>query len=318
MAGTASSQLRSAHILESVPGTIPATPGFTTLHAPARMVATPQTIEGRSLTAKGGRLGRGINGIDVTGSIEDSLKYGVYDNFLATLLQGTWSSDVLKDGKAQTTVAIENTIPAGVGGTATMMRYRGVEALSGTLNLAARQAATLNLTLAGRGSDDASTTAISGATYADPTISDPLSSGADVGTIAFYDTVAEENIVLDCMMSLEASFAFENRDLQPKIGSNDLCGITRGDFLPVLTASMYIEANFLAIYNAARAQHDPFSVTVPLGSLTGEKYTLVFPRCHFASTSLDTTGASAMQSIVIHPEYDSDSGATLTVTRAVT
>ncbi|MCD1619131.1 hypothetical protein K7H20_13760 [Salipiger manganoxidans] len=311
MAGTSSSQLRSAHILEATPGTIPATPAFTTLHAPARMVATPQTIEGRSLVAKGGRLGRGINGIDVTGTLEDSLKYGVYDNFLATLLQGAWATDVLKDGKAQTTVAVENTLPAGVGGTSTMMRFRGVEAMSGTLNLTARQAATLNLTLAGRGSDDASTTAITGATYTDPTVVDPLSSGADVGTIVF------EDITLDCMQSLEINFAFEGRELQPKISSNDLCGITRGDFLPVLTANIYLEANFLAIYNAARARHDPFSVTIPLGSVTGEKYTIEFPRCHFASTSIDTTGAAVMQNVTIHPEYSTSDSATVIITRAV-
>lgn len=311
MAGTASSQLRSAHILEATPGTIPATPAFVNLHAPARMTATPQTIEGRSLIARGGRLGRGVNGIDVTGSIEDSLKYGVYDNFLATLLQGAWSTDVLRDGKAQTTVSIENTLPAGVGGTATMMRFRGVEALSGTLNLTARQAATLNLTLAGRGSDDATTTAIVGATYADPTISDPLSSGADVGTIVF------NGYTLDCMQSLAIAFNFENRDLQPKISSDDLCGITRGDFLPVLTANIYIESNFLAIYNAARERHAAFSVTVPLGSVTEEKYTIVFPRCYFGTTSIDMGGAAAMQNVTIHPEYDSVSGATVTITRSV-
>lgn len=311
MAGSASSQLRSAHILEVTPGTIPATPGFTTLHAPARMSGAPQTLEGRSLIAKGGRLGRGINGIDVTGTLEDSLKYGVYDNFLATLLQSAWASDVLKDGKAETTVAIENTIPAGAGGTATMTRFRGVEAMSGTLNLTARQAAMLNLTLAGRGSDDATTTAITGATYADPTIVDPLSSGADVGTIVF------EDYTLDCMQSLAIAFNFERRELQPKISDNDLCGITRGDFLPVLTANMYIEANFLAIYNAARARHDPFSVTIPLGSVTGEKYTMVFPRCHFATASLDTSGAAAMQNVVIHPEYSVSDSATVILTRAV-
>lgn len=311
MAGSASSQLRSAYVPEATPGTIPATPGFLTLPAAARMSAMAQAIEGRSLAAKGARLGRGVNGIDVTGSLEDSVKYGVYDNLLATLLQGAWSDDVLKDGKAQTTVAVENTIPAGVGGTSTMMRYRGVEALSGSLKLAARQAAKLSLTLAGRGSDDATATAIAGATYTDPTVVDPLSSGADVGTIVF------NGYTLDCMQSLDIAFNFDGRDLQPKISSNDLCGITRGDFLPVLTANMYIEANFLAIYNAARASHTAFSVTVPLGSVTEQKYTLAFPSCHFDTAGLDLSGASAMQSVVIKPQYDTSSAAVLTVTRAI-
>lgn len=313
MTGTAASQLRSAYVAESTPGTIPSTPGFTTLHAPLRMAARSQIIEHRSLISQGARLGHGINGIDVAGELPQTpLVYGVYDDLLATLLQGAWSSDELTDGKAVTTVAVENMMPAGVGGTNTMLRYRGVEALNGTLRLQARQAATLQMTMAGRGSDDASATAISGATYTDPTEADPLSSGTDVGTI----TMA--GYTLDCFESLEVNFAFETRDLQPKISSDDLCGITRGDFVPVLTGNVYVEGNFLAIYNAARDRtNSAFKVTIPLGSVTGEKYTLEFHSCHFGPTEIDMSGASLMQSVEIRPHYDTSEDCVLTVTRAV-
>jgi hypothetical protein len=313
MAGSASSQLRSAYVAESTAGTIPSTPSFTTLHQRADMKATPAVIEHRSQVSQGARLGNGISEIDVTGEIaETPLVYGVYDDLLATLLQGAWSSDNLDDAKTVTTVSIENTIPAGDGGTNTMMRYRGVEAISGSINLASRSAATIALTLAGRGSDDATTTAITGATYTDPTEADPLSSGADVGTIAF------SGYTLDCMQSLEIAFNLESRDPQPKISSDDLCGITRGDFLPVLTANMYLEDNFLAIYNAVRDRtNSSFSVTVPIGSVSGEKYTLVFPSCHFGSGDLDFSGANAMQEVQILPQYDTATDRVLRITRAV-
>ena len=311
MAGAASSELRSAYVAEVTPGTTPATPSFNTLHSGVRMMAKPVITQGRSLIAGGGRLGQGYEAIDVTGSLESPLIYGVYDDFLATLLQGAWSSDVLVDAKATTAITVENTVPAGAGGTPTMLRYRGVEATSGTLALKARTAANLSLQMVGRGSDVATTTAITGATYTDPTEADPLSSGQDVGTIVF------DGYTLDCMEALEIAFAFENRDLQPKISSDDLCGITRGDFLPVLSANMYLEANFLAIYNAARARHASFAVTVPLGSVTGEKYTLEFPACNFGETEIDWSGASVMQKVQILPQWDASSGATLTVTRAV-
>ncbi|WP_108482260.1 phage tail tube protein [Oceaniglobus ichthyenteri] len=311
MAGTSTSQIKSAFIKEATPGTTPATPGFTTMHDGAMMVAKPLVVSGTSLTAKGQRSGHGILGIDVTGTLEGPLVYGVLDDWLESLLQGAWSADVLKNGSATKSLTVENTIPAGNGGTATMLRFRGVEATSGTLTLKAREQANLNLTLLGRGSDPATTTAIAGATYADPARSDPLSSGQDVGTIAF------NTFTLDCMESLDINFAFEKREIQPKISSDDLCGITRGDFLPVLTANMYVESNFLAIYNAARATHSPFSVTVPLGSITGEKYTLVFPACHFGSTEIDMSGNTVMQKIEILPQYDKTAEATLIVTRAV-
>lgn len=313
MTGTASSQVRSAYIAETTPGTIPATPAFTTLHTIAHMTATPRGIEHMSQVSQGARLGRGIDQIDVNGDLPATpVVYGVYDDLLATLMQGSWSSDVLTDGKAETTVAIENALPAGVGGTTTMMRYRGVEAISGTINLASRSAATIAMTLAGRGSDDATTTAITGATYTDPTELDPLSSGADVGTIAF------DGYTLDCMESLEISFAFNNREKQARISSDDLCGITRGDFVPVLTAQMYVEDDFLTLYNAARSRTtSAFSVTIPLGSVSGEKYEIVFPSCHFESADLDLTGANSMQTVMIHPHYSVADGYVCEITRAV-
>lgn len=312
MAGAASSQLRSAYVAESTPGTIPATPGFTTLHSPARMSAMAEFIDGRSLVSKGARLGHAVAGIPVTGSLEGQMIYGVYDDFLATLMQGAWSSDVLKDGKAVSTVAVENAIPAGAAGTLTMMRFRGVEATGGTINLRSRQAAQLSLTLLGMGSDDATTTAITGATYTDPTEADPLSSGVDVGTIAF------DGYTLDCMEALEIGFTFEGRDPQAKIASNDTCGTLRGDFLPTLSARIFVEANFLAIYNAARARQTLFSVTVPLGSVTGEKYTLEFPACHFGGTMIDTTAAGAFHTVPIVPTYDTATeDCVLKITRAV-
>lgn len=311
MAGSSTSEFRSAIVAEATAGTIPPTPGFGTLHSPVNIMAKPSIVSGRSLIAGGGRLGQGYTAIDVNGSIETPLIYGVYDDPLASLMQGTWAADVLTDAKDTTTFAVENTIPAGNGGTPTMMRFRGVEAVSGSLALKARTEARMNMELIGRGSDPATTTAISGATYTDPTEADPLSSGQDVGTIAFA------GYTLDCMEALDIAFAFEKRDRQPKISSDDLCGVTRGDFLPTLSANMYVEENFLAIYNASRERHDSFAVTVPLGSVTGKKYTLSFPSCHFGEAEIDMSGSSVMQKVQILPQWDAATGATMTITRAV-
>lgn len=311
MTGTASFQVRSAYVAETTPGTTPTTPGFTTLNRPARMAARQMPEFGSSLVGGGARLGHGVNGIDVTGTLETPLIYGVYDPFFETLLQAAWSTNTLKDGKAVKSVTIENTMPAGVGGTSTMLRYRGVEAMSATLSLQARSAAALSMQLAGRGSDAGSTTAISGATYSDPTEFDPLSSGADVGTI----TMA--GYTLDCFQSLNIALNFDGRELQPKLASDDLCGITRGAFMPALTGRVYVEANFMAMYNAARARHSAFKVTVPLGSVTGEKYTLEFHSCFFGPTEIDMSGASLMQTVEIMPQYDTTEDCVLEITRAV-
>lgn len=311
MTGIATSQVRSAHIMETTPGTTPSTPGFTTLHAVAQMKAAAMPIDSASQISRGARFGQNVSGIDVTGSIAGPLVYGVTDNLFATLLQGTWATNVLKDGKAETTVTIENMFPAGVGGTNTFLRYRGVQAVGGTLSLAARQPVTYSFDLAGYQSDATATSIISGATYTDPTDVDPLSSGIDVGSI----TAA--GYTVDCIESCEISFDFANRNLQPRISSDFLCGITRGDFRPVITAKIWVETNFAAMYNAARARHTAFAVNIPLGSVTGKKYTLAFPSCRFGETEVDFSGPDGFHTVQILPGYDTSSSAVLTMTRAV-
>lgn len=311
MTGIATSQVRSAHILETTPGTTPATPAFNTLHAVAQMKAAAMPLDSASQISRGARFGQNVAGIDVTGTIAGPLVYGVTDNLFATLLQGTWQTNVLRDGKAETTVTVENMFPAGVGGTNTFLRYRGVQAIGGTLNLAARQPITYSFDLAGYQSDNTATAILSGATYVDPTDIDPLSSGVDVGTISMG------SYTLDCIESCEISFDFANRNLQPRIASDFLCGITRGDFRPVITAKIWVEANFAAIYNAARSRHTSFSLSIPLGTVTLKKYTLVFPACRFGETEIDFSGADAFHTVQILPGFDTSSGAVLTMTRAV-
>lgn len=312
MAGAASNQLRSAYVAETTAGTIPATPGFTTLDAPALLKATPAIIESRTLAAGGARAGQGVGAIEVSGSLSGPMIYGNYDALLETLLQGTWATNVLKDGKATKTVAIENTIPAGAGGTSTMMRYRGVQAIGGTITCKSKEAVQLSLDLRGMGSDIATTTAIAGATYGDPSGLVPLTSGVDVGAITFA------GYTLDCISEAEIQFTYEGREDQPKVSSNDLCGITRGALVPVIRARIYVEANFLAVYNAARANHTAFAVTIPLGSVSGSKYTVAFPLCAFASADLDFGAANAMHDVVIYPQYDAATNQSVVkITRAV-
>lgn len=311
MAGSSSRELRSAYVAEVTPGTTPATPAFKTLAVPAMVMATPKTVTSKTLQAGGAVQGQAVAGIEVSGSMAGPLIYGSYDDILETLLQGAWATNVLKNAKLQKTVTVENAIPAGVGGTNTMMRFRGVQALAGTITAAANEEVGFSFDLRGMGSDAATTTAITGATYTDPTGLIPLASGVDVGTIAF------DGYTLDCMSRVEVSFAHEGREDQYKLGTNDLCGITRGALIPTITARVFVEDDFLAIYNAVRANHATFSVTIPLGSVSGSKYTMLFPKCAFASADLDFGSDTAMQTVVIQPQYNSATSCVVQITRAV-
>lgn len=312
MAGMSSSELRSAYIAETTPGTIPSTPGFTTFNDPCLMRATPNIAEQRSLQAKGARESQSIRTIAVSGSMAGKLVYGNLDPILETLLQGAWSSDVLKDGKSVKTVAVENAIAAGVGGTTTMMRYRGVQATGLTLVAASGEDITYDMQLVGMGSDAGTTTAITGATYSAPSGSLPLTAGLDVGSI----TAA--GYTVDAISRAEVAFNFEGRNSQGQLGSFDLSGVTRGALLPVVTLRTYVDSNFLALYNAVRANHSTFAVTIPLGSVSGSKYTVLFPQCAFASADLDFGSVDAMHDLVVYPQYDSaTNNSVVKITRAV-
>lgn len=313
MAGASNTERRSSYIMESTAGTTPSTPGFNRLPANTlNLTANPRISEQRSITAGGQRTGITRNGFAVSGSMSSGLIYGEFDDFLASVFQDTWESDVLKNGSETKSMTIEDSIPQGAGGSKAYLRYKGVEASAATLGLTAGQDAQISFDLIGIASDDAATTAITGSTYTDPSSIDVIGSGSDIGTIAMTGMGT-----LDCMRSCEVRFAYEGKEEQLKLGSNDLCGISRGSLIPVVTGEFYVEDNFVAIYNAARAGTD-FQLTIPIGSVANKKYELVFFACEFTEAPL-VTGESgpAFQNFTIMPKYKDSESCTVRLTRAV-
>tara|TARA_R100000655_G_scaffold53757_2_gene91747 strand:+ start:20131 stop:21078 length:948 start_codon:yes stop_codon:yes gene_type:complete len=314
MTGTASNQLRSAFVAEATAGATPSTPSFTNSDVPINMTAAPTIVEHRSLAGKGEAVETAIAGIDVTGEMSGTLAYGAYDDFFESLFQGTWSTNVLKNAKTTQSLTIENAITAGAGGTNTMMRYLGVEAIGGSITLTSNADISFAFDLMGMGSADTSTSAISGASYTDQTERAPLTSGVDVGTIAFA------GYTLDAFESATINFNYEGREAQNVLGSSfTKGGLTKGAALAEITARVYVDTNFSALYNAARdTNHTLFAVTFPLGSVSSKKYTLVFPKCKFTGANLDFTATNAMQDVTIRAMYDEASeDASMKLTRAV-
>lgn len=313
MAGAANLERQEAYVNEVTVGTTPATPSFIkTSFDVLSLSADPRISESRPASAQGQRGGIGRNGNAVTGNANGKLIYGEYDDFFASLFQADWSSDVLINGQGQNTMTVEQAIPQGAGGALAYTRYLGVEATTGSLGLTAGQDATVAFDLIGAGSEDATPTAITGATYADPTETDIIGSGADIGTILMSGLTP-----LDCMESCSVDFGVADKTDQPRLSSDDPCGVNRGVMLPTVTGRFYVEDNFVAVYNAARAGTE-FALTIPIGSVTLKKYELYFPKCEFSRAPLVTgeTGP-AFQEFTILPKYDSGIGGTCRLTRAI-
>ncbi len=299
MAGSSGNQLRSAFIEETTVGTTPTTPGFTTAADGFMLNAGAVPSVQRSLTALGARESLTPQTLPVSGRKQGKLVYGREDEVLETLLQGAWAANVLKDAKTIKTLSVENTIPAGSAGTSTMMRYRGVQATGGSIIMEAGQDVKYSWDMRGIGSDDGTTTAISGATYSDPSVDYPMVSSFDINTLTLQDET------LDSVQRCEILFNYEDRSDQPAVGASfDLSGITPGAFLPEIKLRVYVDTNFLAIYNAARAEDEAFEVNMGIGRTTGSKYTLFFPACYFGPTELDFNSAEGFHDLTVLPVYD--------------
>lgn len=312
MAGTSGNSVRWGIVPETVPGTTPTTPAFIkSAFENISLEAPPNIRENRGVSAGRRRTGMGRSGFTVTGEARGKMIYGVYDDYLASLLQGAWASDVLKDSvTGQTAFTVENTSPAGVGGTDTYLRYRGVEFSGGSITLTAEEDAAVEFAMLGLGADASTTSAITGATYADPSNEAVLGSGSDVGTVTMG------SFTLPCIRSLTMNFNIEDKERQARIGNDDLCGMRRGSLLPILDIEFYIEDGFAELYDAARTGTE-FSMTVPIGSLSGEKYTFVFPRCQIGNADPIPDDANYFQTAQVFPLYDITSNSVVTVTRAI-
>lgn len=313
MAGTASSQLRSAFVVETVPGTTPATPAFKTLHTPALFTGEVQRFHQSSLVAGGADIGDAATTKPAVGKISNApIVAALYDPILESLLQATFSTNVLLDGKARQTMSFENMIPAGIGGAATMMRYVGVEAVAGVIQADARGKVTFSADLIGMASADATTTAITGATYTDPVNNDPFASNGDLGAVTFA------GFTLDGIASLTINLTYTGRDIQPVIGGDILAGIARGALTPTITLKCYADSNFMAAYNAARVSNQTAAkLTVNLGSVTGKKYRFEFWNCYTDAAPMDFSGNNAFVTITLNPAYSQANTGVLTLTRAL-
>ena len=315
MAGTSGYETRWAWVTESTVGTTPATPAFTvSSFNTVNFNPVPNASAQKQAYGNGRVTGHSRSGVTVTGSATGPLVYGEYDDLMASLLQSSWSSDVVSDATTGTTgMTWESTVPQGAGGTNAYNRFLGVEPTEMVLRLVAEQDAEVQMSFAGRTASDATTSAIAGATYTDPTNTNILGSGADVGTI----TVGA--FTMPCIQSATLTLAMEDKDRQPRVGSDSLCGIRRGALVPRLEMQLFVE-QYLAIYNAAlntSTATNTVAIQIPLGSVSGEKYTIDIHAAELLSAPLDINGADAFQNVVAVGKYDTTETNALTITRAV-
>ena len=308
MSFTDSSQTRLAFIAESTENTIPSTPAWQVM----RYTSESLNYQKQTKVSEEIRADRNVSnlidvGFRVGGDVGFEMSYGTLDALLESLLFSTWSSDVLKNGTTAKSIAWEKTFETGA--TDQFLRFTGCQVGSMSLELAAEEIVKGSMGLMGMG--HATGTAIeTGATYVAANTKEPMSCSTDVGSLTVSGVSPNPTL-------LSASINIEN-NLRPRlaIGNSGPVGIGAGRCVVTGSFEAYFES--LALYNAFK-DHDDAAISLTVGSVANEKYTIAIPKTKLSNGVVQTPGND--QDVFVTADfqaiYDTTSAAAISVTRAV-
>jgi len=313
LAGIDSGSLRSSFVAEVTAGTTPTSPAFTTTHKPFIMGDDTKRLHQASQTASGALLGDRFFEGEIKGGVKDvPMVYGLYDPWFESLFQGAWSSNVLLSGRTPKSFTLENTIAQGQGGTLTSKRYKGVQAVGGSLATTAGGAVNLSLDVMGTVALASAVGTLSGATYTAPSKDNPFGASGEIGVISIA------GFTLDEMVSFSVDFNPVGRDPQKKLGSVSLAGITLGALQPTIKMRFFMDANLAALYDAARLNTQTAAkITLNIGSDANEKYKFEFLSCYIDMAVPDYSGATSYLDVTATAAYSAADGAVVKLTRAI-
>jgi len=299
---------RLAYITEVTIGTTPATPAFQILRFKSESLASAkQTTQSDEIRADKNVADLIATGFQVSGGIDGEFSDATFEDFMESVMRAAWATNVLTNGITAKTFTIEKTFEAG--GTDAYTRFRGCHINEMTISGQSRQVINISFGIMGTGTDAAAAAIITGATYVAATTTAVMSAGTEVGTI----TVA--GATLPAIKGFEIKIASSNRE-QLQIGSNDLAGLALGQCIVTGTLNLYFDSidEYNLIFN-----HTSAAIVIPLGSTTGEKYTLNIPVAKLMSGDpiASGNGSDVSFDVEFQGQYDSGISGTIQITRNV-
>ena len=300
--------IRMAYIAEVTAGTTPATPAFQVLRVTGEsLVSSKQTVQSQEIRADKNVADLVKTGFSVGGTLNSEFSDATFEDLMESVMRSTWSTDELINGITPKSFTFEKTMEAG--GTDVYTRYRGCYVDSMTIAAQARSIVEINMDIMGLGIDDAATTIVSGATYTAATTSEVMPAGTHVGTI----TVA--GATLPAIHGFSLTIASNNRE-QMQIASDDLAGVALGQCIVTGTLNLYFDSE--DEYNLI-VNHTSAAINIPLGSATGEKYTITMPICKLMSGDpiASGNGNDVAFDVEFQAQYDSGISGTVEINRNV-
>lgn len=299
------SQTRLAYIAESTYGTTPATPTFLN----QRFVSESINPNIETVTSDEIRADRNVSdliqvGQSASGAVNFELSYGTFDDWLESLMYGTWSSDVLKNGVTEKSFTIEKTFETGA--TDQYHRYTGAIANSMNISMATGSKVTgsFDFLAAGFASDQA---IITGATYTGANTNPIMNAATNFASLAMTGVTSPELTSLDVSVT-------NNITLEQLLGSLDARGATAGRCQVTGSLSAYFEDEELfELYLNGTASDLTFTV----GGASSKNYEFTMSNIKFNTGEVVAGGNDQplLANMSFTALYDGTDAASLKITR---
>jgi len=264
-----SSRAQLRYVVETTPGVTPSTPTMKNLRF------TGESLNANRTTASSTEIRSDRNvtdlvttGVTATGDINIELSYGEFDDFLESALQGTWTTNVLKNGTARKSFTIEKEFSD----VSKFQVFTGCEVTQFALNLNAGEFVNGSFGIMARGATDATATA---ATSVTPSLTNPV----------YNTTYHMSNLTINGVAYTDGlkTFSFSlnnNAREQRQIGSPNLAGVGMGQALLTGSLNAYF-ASGTAIVNAYN-NDTPVAIEFTL-TAGGHSYDFLLPAVKFSS-----------------------------------
>lgn len=300
------SESQLAYVVESTPGTTPATPTMLVqrftgggMQAIQDFVTSNEIRSDRNITDRV-RVGRRSEG-----TYNFEMSYGTYDDWLEGLLQGAWSSNVLANGTTKKFFTLEELYEAGA--TDQYRRFAGVQVNSMSLSMAAGSIITGSFGMMGFGEPTIAQAAITGATYTDANANPVMTASNDFAALAITGLTSPK------VQSIDLNITNNLRN-QPVVGDIDSVGMGSGRFDVTGSITMYFENDEAYDIFLANTYTD---LAFEIGGVSTLKYAYNLPRIKFTAASIEAAGNDTDVPITLQfgAVYDSSGEHTLEITR---
>lgn len=273
------SRFQLAHVAETVAGTTPTTPTLLKdrvtgggMRAVQDFITSNEIRPDRQITDRV-RVGRRSEG-----TYNFELSYGSFDDWLESLFQDAWDTNVLTNGTTEKFFTMEELYETG--STDQYKRFPGTMVNTMSLDISAGSIVTGSFGMIGFGAPILAQAAIGSSTYTDPNDNPVLSASNDFGNLTMTSVTSPK------IQSIALNINNNVRH-QPVVGSIDSTGLGSGRFDVTGSITMYFENNEAYDLFLANTYTD---LSFRLGGASTLKYDIVIPNIKFTAASIEAAG----------------------------